>query len=100
VLTVYLGRGRQVTASSEAGVNSLTGQFDSYSNPAYVAVPLMPDAINEVTVTGKVEYAPGCYYTLTTTVDRYGDPLVIEQAAGGQIFLPLVMSRATETGRR
>ncbi|MBN1402176.1 MAG: hypothetical protein JXA74_15150 [Anaerolineae bacterium] len=100
VITVYLGRGRQVTASSEAGSSTAAGQFDSSSHPAYVAVPLVPDAINHITVTGKVEYLPGCFYTLTTTVDRYGNPLVIEQGGEGMSFLPLVIKGAPEASRR
>jgi hypothetical protein len=32
-------------------------------------------------VTGKVEYAPGCFYTLETRLDRIGNPLVIVQSS-------------------
>ena len=96
VLTVYLGRGREVTVSSMAGTASVADRFDSGANPALVAVPLAPNATNHLTVTGKVEYFPGCFYTLTTTMDRNGDPLVIvhRDAAPGGLYLPLVRKDA------
>jgi hypothetical protein len=92
LLTVYLGRGRKVTVASSAGTGSVTGLIDSWANPAHVAVPLEPNATNYLTVTGIVEYFPGCTYTLETSRDRHGDPLIIvhRDVASTGLYLPLV----------
>lgn len=78
-LKVYLGKGHSVIASSEAGMASVTGNFDAFARPAYVTIPLLPDITNHIVVTGVVKYQEDCFYTLTATTDRYGHPLEIVQ---------------------
>ena len=65
--------------ASEAGTVAVNGFFDAYANPARVAINLLPNTTHHLEVTGRVEYAPGCFYTLSTTKDRYGNDLVIAQ---------------------
>jgi len=80
-VSVTLGRGRQVSVTSNAGTVMQQGEF-SLAQPVVLQVPLAPETTNELTVTGQVEYAPNCFYTLQTRVDRTGKPLVIVQSAG------------------
>ena len=62
-LSVRLGNGRTLTATSEAGIVVITGTFSAYvSTP--LTVSLLPNTTHHFTVVGQVEYAPGCYYTL------------------------------------
>lgn len=77
-VSVILGRGKQISISSEGGTISLQGDF-STGRPVELDVPLAPDLENHLIVTGTVGYAPGCEYTLQTRVDRNGSPLVIIQ---------------------
>lgn len=77
-VTVHLGRGRTVTVTSEAGTARINGFF-GVSNPARVTINLLPNTVHHLKVIGRVEYAPGCFYGLSTTQDRYGHPLVIVQ---------------------
>jgi len=77
-VSVILGRGKEIAISSEAGMIRLQGDF-STGRPVELDVPLAPNAENHLVVTGTVEYAPGCEYTLQTRVDRNGSPLTIIQ---------------------
>lgn len=94
-LKVYLGRGYSVIASSEAGTASVSGSFGAFARPAYVTVPLLPNITNHIVVTGVVEYWDDCFYTLTTSTDRYGNPLEIEQRDVPMSF-PLITNNWTE----
>ncbi len=85
-ISVTLGRGRVITITSEAGTVSQEGEF-STTRPIELEVPLVPNATNNLLVTGRVEYAAGCAYTLQTRVDRTGHPLVIVQQ-GGVLTIP------------
>lgn len=82
VVTVRIGHGEAVTITTVSGVFGVTGTFDAYANPALVAVDLLPDTTHSLQVAAHVwAYNPGngCIYayTLTTTYDRNGDPLII-----------------------
>lgn len=80
IITVGLGNGEAITITTESGI--FTAPFDSF--PEDIEITLLPDTMHNLTVEGKVrEVAQGdCTYggyILSTTRDRYGDPLVIEQ---------------------
>jgi len=96
-VTVYLGRGRTVTVRSEAGTAVVNGFFDAYTNPAYVTINLLPDTTHHLEVTGLVEYAPGCFYTLRTTSDRNGNPLIIVQQSPTPTVTPTETPTVTPT---
>ena len=79
-ITVDLGNGETITITTESG--TFTAPFDTF--PKAIEIDLLPDTIHNLTVEGRVrEVVQGeCVYgdyTLRTTTDRYGDPLVIEQ---------------------
>ncbi|HZQ11048.1 MAG TPA: hypothetical protein VFD70_31045, partial [Anaerolineae bacterium] len=78
ILSITLGRGREITVQSEAGVVKQQGNF-STALPAQIQIPLLPNTTHNIIVTGQVEYAPGCFYTLQTRTDRNGAPLIIVQ---------------------
>ena len=90
-LYVRLGHGRAITATSEAGTASVSGLF-SASALAPLTVTLLPDIVHHFAVTGLVEYAPGCYYTLSTFSDKNGAALDIRQIATltNTAYLPLI----------
>lgn len=80
VISVDLGNGETLTVTTESG--TFTAPFDSF--PEEIEIALLPDTIHNLTVEGRVrEVTQGeCVYggyTLTTTFDRIGEPLVIEQ---------------------
>lgn len=84
IITVFLGGGEAVTVTSESGVFAVSGAFDAVANPAQVEIALLPDTEHHLTVEGKVRTVEvnGCTYggyTLSTQVDRNGQPLVIQQ---------------------
>jgi hypothetical protein len=79
-ISVTLGRGREISITSNAGTVTQQGEF-SIAQPVVLQVALAPNISNELLVTGKVEYAPNCFYTLQTRVDRMGQPLVIVQTS-------------------
>ena len=85
-ISVTLGRGREVSITSNAGTVTRQGDF-SMAQPVVLEVQLAPNASNELLVTGKVEYAPGCFYTLQTRVDRMGQPLVIVQSNSAAVTI-------------
>lgn len=79
-VTVDLGNGEAITITTESG--TFTAPFDTF--PMEIEIDLLPDTTHNLTVEGKVrEVVQGdCTYggyILSTTRDRYGDPLVIEQ---------------------
>jgi hypothetical protein len=80
VITVDLGTGEAITVTTESG--TFTAPFDTF--PKEIEITLLPDTTHNLTVEGKVrEVVQGdCVYggyTLSTTTDRNGAPLVIEQ---------------------
>jgi hypothetical protein len=80
VITVDLGNGETITVTTESG--SFTAPFDTF--PKEIEIALLPDTTHNLTVEGRVrEVVQGdCVYggyTLSTTTDRNGAPLVIEQ---------------------
>ncbi|MEZ4539685.1 MAG: hypothetical protein R3C43_06840 [Chloroflexota bacterium] len=79
-ILVDLGNGEAITITTESG--TFTAPFDAF--PKEIEIALLPNTTHNLTVEGKVrEVVQGnCSYggyTLTTTRDRYGEPLVIEQ---------------------
>jgi hypothetical protein len=94
-MTVYLGRGRAVTVTSEAGTTVVIGSFDAYTNPARVTINLLPNTTHHLQVTGRVEYVSGCFYTLSTTRDRNGNSLeIVQQSPTPQIKTLILTNRA------
>jgi hypothetical protein len=84
VVTVHVGYGKEVTVTGESGTFTVAGDFDAYTNPARVEISLLPDTEHHLTVSAKIQPAPGSgctypAYTLQTTSDRQGAPLVIVQ---------------------
>lgn len=77
-IAVTLGRGREISITSNAGTVMQRGEF-SLTQPVTLQVPLAPDTLNELLVTAKIEYEPNCFYMLQTRVDRLGQPLIIAQ---------------------
>ena len=95
-ITVRLGRGREVVVESVAGSTTVSGTYGAYVYPARVTIPLLPDTTHRLRVTGKVEYYPGCFYTLLTRRDRQGMPLVIVQGKQSSIYLPMTARGAAD----
>jgi hypothetical protein len=85
IITVHIGYGVEITIVTESGTFTQTGSFSAYGNPALVQITLLPNTVHHLKVTAKVRSGfggPGnCTYgyTLTTTNDRNGAPLVIAQ---------------------
>ena len=83
-----------------SGVFTATGSFDASANPARITVDLLPDTVHDLMVSGRVRQTTtgGCDfggYTLSTTQDRNGDPLRIEQRLL-RIFLPFLLKEKNE----
>lgn len=79
-ISVDLGNGETITVTSESGV--VTVPFDTF--PKEIEIPLLPDTTHNLLVEGKVRKVTQgeCTYggyVLSTTTDRDGGPLVIEQ---------------------
>jgi hypothetical protein len=86
VVMVFMGNGESVTIETESGTFTHQGEF-SGGQPAEVEVTLTPGTTHHLEVTAAVKQVSsgGCSYggyTLSTTVDRNGAPLVIEQTGG------------------
>jgi hypothetical protein len=79
-VSVILGRGREITIISEAGTFTRQGEFSTAQTIEF-DIPLLPNTTNHLLVRGRVEYSPGCFYTLETRNDRLGFPLQIIQSA-------------------
>lgn len=80
VVSVDLGNGETITVTTESG--TFTAPFDAF--PKEIEITLLPGMTHNLTVEGRVrEVVQGeCTYggySLSTTTDRYGDPLIIEQ---------------------
>jgi len=80
IITVDLGFGEVITVTTESG--TFTAPFDTF--PKEIEITLLPNTTHNLTVEGRViEVQQGdCIYggyVLTTTTDRNGKPLVIEQ---------------------
>ncbi len=91
-LYVYLGRGRIISATSEAGTVAIAGTFSAYA-PTALTLTLLSNITHHVTVIGQVEYTTGCYYYLSRTSDKNGAPLTIVQQTVGltaTVHLPLI----------
>lgn len=103
-ITVRIGNGEAVTVTAESGVFTATGSFGVYGAPALVPIDLLPDLTHHLQVQARVRtvYQWGCKYggyTLSTSWDRYGAPLVIEQVRATatprpRLYLPLILRGA------
>ena len=96
VISVMIGNGEYVSVTSESGTVAVTGTFSIYS-PARVDMPLLPGTTHHLLVAGRVRvvWNGDCQYggyTLFTSSDRFGNPLVIVQEGSlcPQIMLPLL----------
>lgn len=94
-LQVYLGHGRAITVTSEAGATVMTGTFSAFT-PTSIVISLLPNVTHHLNVAGQVEYASGCYYTLFTSNDLDGQPLTIIQTSHF-VYLPIVLRDATSS---
>lgn len=79
-ITVDLGYGEAITITAESG--TFTAPFDEF--PKQIEITLLPNTTHNLTVEGRVQqvFQGDCVYggyTLRTTTDRNGEPLVIEQ---------------------
>lgn len=84
IVTVHVGYGTEVTIRAESGTFTVTGSFGAYANPALVEITLLPNTVHHLGVSAKIQPPPsnGCTYgtyTLQTSVDQSGAPLVIVQ---------------------
>ena len=91
-IVVYIGNGEYVSVSGESGVFTQTGDFSSFNTPARVEINLLANTRHNLEVSARVKQVEqnGCIYggyTLMTTRDRDGNPLVIDQT-GYSLFLP------------
>jgi hypothetical protein len=80
IITVDLGLGESITITTESG--TFTAPFDEF--PKEIEITLLPNTTHNLTVEGHVGqvFQGDCVYggyTLSTTTDRNGEPLVIEQ---------------------
>lgn len=99
-VTVRIGNGEAVTVTAESGVFTATGSFSVYG-PARVPIDLLPETTHHFEVQARVRtvYQWGCKYggyTLSTSRDRHGAPLVIEQVRASatprpRLYLPLIL---------
>ena len=92
-IEVRIGNGEAVTVTAESGIFALTGEFDLNNNPALVEIDLLPNTTHNLTVEGKVRASQvgGCIYesyTRSTTLDRFGDPLMIVQQSNSPTPTP------------
>jgi hypothetical protein len=98
-VVVYIGHGDKVTVVSESGKFSESGDFGDTCCPAVVRTDLLPNTTHHLTVSGHVKQEiteEGCVYggyTLDTPLDRYGDPLVIQQVLDSPKFFPIIFSQ-------
>lgn len=98
-IVVYAGNSEAITVTTESGLFAAPGSLGAHV-PVLVDVDLLPNTIHHLRVYSRVRLieAGECVYggyTLSTTTDRYGDPLTIVQRTGGQaahtVWLPLVL---------
>jgi hypothetical protein len=94
-IVVYIGNGEYAEVVMETGTYTQTGDFGAFNNPAEIEVVLASGEEHHLTVSGRVESTQvnGCPYggyTLSTTIDRDGNPLTIVQTGGEQEFLPII----------
>ncbi|HEY4690804.1 MAG TPA: hypothetical protein VIK33_15935 [Anaerolineae bacterium] len=98
VVTVRIGNGEAVTVTTVSGVFTTAGSFDVYSTPAFVTVALLTDTTHPLQVSARVRtvFHEGCQYggyTLGTSRDKLGAPLIIVQV-GKDTFLPMILTNA------
>ncbi len=83
-IVIKAGNSERVEVDTGFDSYSMSGNFDSFNNPAEVEITLMAGQTHQLTVSSRVkEVMQGdCSYggyTLSTTFDRNGDPLEIIQ---------------------
>ncbi len=102
IVTVRIGNGEAVTVTAESGIFTVTGSFDAYAHPALVNVTLLPNTTHHLRVDARVKVITqgDCTYggyTLTTTADRFGAPLIIEQQLPTPTSTPTATPTSTPT---
>lgn len=98
-ITIRIGNGEAVTITAESGVFTTTGTFNAYASPAVITMTLLSNTTHHLSVQAHVRSVNqgGCVYgnyTLSTTVDQLGAPLIIEQINGFKAYLPLALAGA------
>jgi hypothetical protein len=93
-VVIYIGNGEWAGVTLETGVYTQTGNFDAYNNPAAIQIDLLPNNTHHLIASGRVkegqyEGCPYGGYTLTTTLDREGNPLTIIQWSN-LIYFPII----------
>ncbi|MGD8463245.1 MAG: hypothetical protein PVI09_05205 [Anaerolineae bacterium] len=84
VITVYAGNSQAITITAESGIFAVHGSFSAFQ-PTQIEIDLLPNTTHHLRVYSKVKIVEGYWgcvyggYTLSTTTDRYGAPLVIER---------------------
>jgi hypothetical protein len=83
-IVIYIGNGEWARVILETGVFTQTGDFSAYYNPARIPIDLFSNTTHHLIASGHVKEAQvgDCHYggyTLSTQVDRDGDPLTIMQ---------------------
>jgi len=58
----------------------------------------VPNTQNHIRVTGIVEYSPGCFYTLETSTDRVGNPLIVVQTGAQNMPTPSISPTPPSAG--
>jgi hypothetical protein len=82
-ITVYAGNSQAITITAESGIFAVHGSFSAFQ-PTQIEIDLLPNTIHHLRVYSQVKVVEqwGCVYggyTLSTTTDRYGAPLVVER---------------------
>ncbi len=95
-LTISLNNGETITVTAPAAIFVAAGGASGLPVPATVEIDLHPDSLNSLQGQGRVRVVQqnGCTYggyTLTTSQDRLGNPLVIQQqSASHALYLPVL----------
>lgn len=80
---VHIGNGEALTVTTESG--TFTTRGESGTPPSHVTIDLLPNTVHHLEIVAQVKRitsADGCTYggyTMRTTKDRFGSPLVIVQ---------------------
>ncbi|HYN87208.1 MAG TPA: GDSL-type esterase/lipase family protein [Ardenticatenaceae bacterium] len=89
-LQIYFPEGYTITVFSEAGRTTVDGPFP-LTHPVSLTVPLLPYTTHHFTIVGRINNEEGCSYTLRTTHDLYGGPLLVSHyVRPAPIYFPLV----------
>ncbi len=98
-IVVYIGIGEWARVLHETGVFTQTGDFSAYNNPARISIDLFPNTTHHLIASGRVKVVQvgDCQYggyTLSTQLDRDGNPLTIMQERH-YLNMPFIPNEAT-----